>query len=408
MRGCGDEERQRPREAGASRGRSHFRIPPSPHPPIPANHTTTFSSLPGTKITFFGVPVTNFATSGSASAARQASSWRRRFATLHRAAHLAVHLHGQLVIVFRGERRVVRRPARVEHAASRGRAVPQLLGDVRRERAPRAARAASLRASAARARRRAACSCTPSSPRSPCCSSAAAMSSPTFGSSGAACASPPRRARRRRRASVAPTPEPVEEAPHAGDALVAEVAALLERPQEHQVRAEGVRAPLARCTRRGSRRCPALRHLRAVADDQPVRAESLERLLEVEKPRVVQHHRDEARVQQVQHGVLVAADVASPPAASASVLLRVERHVVAVARSDSAGSTTRCRGRCRTRRSRAAPCSPHCGHGTRYHSSWRASGDTPVSSGRKSSMSRQHAPAGPVSGTGTAARTSSQ
>ena len=78
--------------------------------------------------------------------------------------------------------------------------------------------------------------------------------------------------------------------------------------------------------------------------------------------RVVQHHRDEARVQQVQHGVLVAADVA----VHRQPLLRqlaVERHVVAARCSGSAGSTTRCRGRCRSRRSRAAPACRTCGHG---------------------------------------------
>src|SRR6266550_5069543 len=32
------------------------------------------------------------------------------------------------------------------------------------------------------------------------------------------------------------------------------------------------------------------------------------------------------------------------------------------------------------------PGLPHLGHSTRYHSSWRASGDTPESSGLKSSM----------------------
>jgi chaperonin cofactor prefoldin len=54
----------------------------------------------------------------------------------------------------------------------------------------------------------------------------------------------------------------------------------------------------------------ALAHLRALADDEPVGAEAGERLVEREQPRVVQHHRHEARVEQVQHRVLVAADVA--------------------------------------------------------------------------------------------------
>ena len=53
----------------------------------------------------------------------------------------------------------------------------------------------------------------------------------------------------------------------------------------------------------------ALGHLGALANDQSVGAELREGLLEVEPPHVVQRHGDEARVEEVEHGVLVAADV---------------------------------------------------------------------------------------------------
>ena len=58
-------------------------------------------------------------------------------------------------------------------------------------------------------------------------------------------------------------------------------------------------------------------------------AEAGERLLEVDVPGVLQHHRHEARVEQVQHGVLVAADVARDwqPAPRER---GVERHVLAL------------------------------------------------------------------------------
>src|SRR6185437_1308201 len=52
-------------------------VPPFPSstvPPFHRSHTRTFNSRPGTKITFFGAPVTNFAIPGSAVAAASAAS----------------------------------------------------------------------------------------------------------------------------------------------------------------------------------------------------------------------------------------------------------------------------------------------------------------------------------------------
>src|SRR3989475_8624883 len=51
----------------------------------------------------------------------------------------------------------------------------------------------------------------------------------------------------------------------------------------------------------------SLGHLGAVLDDQSVRPELRERLFEPDVPELLQHHRDEAGVQQVEHRVLVPA-----------------------------------------------------------------------------------------------------
>ena len=156
------------------------------------------------------------------------------------------------------QRGVVRRPARVEHRFAVAEPFPQLLGDVRRERRDelheRLDLVAVRRALAARAAR----SCTPSSPRSPCCSCsrgdvladlldrlmqlAHRRRDPAQPSVG-------RRLRDRR-------PQAVQEAPHAGDPRVAEIAAFLERSEEHQVHAERVGAPLLDVLVGDRRRCP--------------------------------------------------------------------------------------------------------------------------------------------------------
>ena len=122
-------------------------------------------------------------------------------------------------------------------------------------------------------------------------------------------------------------PHLVQEPPRPVDALVAEVAALLERPQEHEVHPERVRAPARDVLVRDHHVPPRLRHLRPVLHDQPVRPELPVGLVEGQVAEVVEHHGDEPRVQQVQHRVLVAADVAvhREPLAGAR---RVERPVV--------------------------------------------------------------------------------
>ena len=123
--------------------------------------------------------------------------------------------------------------------------LPALLGQVRCERRPPAARAASPRPRAPRVRRGAARSCTPSSRRSPCCSASTGRSSPTLRitwcslRSTSASGSPSRRASRtelhsrsrKRRTPLMPCD--------------AEVAAFLVRAQEHEVHAERIGAPLA-------------------------------------------------------------------------------------------------------------------------------------------------------------------
>ena len=54
---------------------------------------------------------------------------------------------------------------------------------------------------------------------------------------------------------------------------------------------------------------PGFGHLGPVLHDVAVGAELLERLVETDVTQLVEHHGDEAGVEQVQHGVLVAADV---------------------------------------------------------------------------------------------------
>src|SRR6185437_9935408 len=96
-------------------------------------------------------------------------------------------------------------------------------------------------------------------------------------------------------------PEPIEEAPHAGDALITEVAALLVWTQEHEVRAERICAPAFDVFVRVHDVAATLRHLRAFANDHPMRAKLREWLLEIEVTRIVEHHRHEPRIEQMQH-----------------------------------------------------------------------------------------------------------
>src|SRR5687767_11327080 len=104
-------------------------------------------------------------------------------------------------------------------------------------------------------------------------------------------------------------PQAVQKAPDAGDAGVAEIAALLEWTEEHEVGTKRVRSPLANVLVRHHDVAAALRHLRTLAHDHSVRTEPLEGLLEVDVTQLLQNHGDEPRVQQVQYGVLVPADV---------------------------------------------------------------------------------------------------
>src|SRR5438876_3427553 len=102
----------------------------------------------------------------------------------------------------------------------------------------------------------------------------------------------------------------VEKPPDAGDAFIAEITALVERPEEHEIHAERVRTPLLDVGIRDHDVAARLGHLRAVLDDEPVRPKLGERLLEGDVPELLEHHGDEAGVQEVQYGVLVPADVA--------------------------------------------------------------------------------------------------
>ena len=126
-------------------------------------------------------------------------------------------------------------------------------------------------------------------------------------------------------------PHLVQEPPNARDARIPEIATLLVGAEEHQVHAEGVGSPAVDVGIRVHDVAARLRHLRAVPDDHAVGAEAPERLLERHQSDVVQGHRDEARVHQVQDRVLVAADVRRDGEPLAGQL-RIERHVVPVRR----------------------------------------------------------------------------
>src|SRR5881392_957865 len=105
------------------------------------------------------------------------------------------------------------------------------------------------------------------------------------------------------------SPHLVEEAPDPYDAGLAEVATFLKRPEEHEVHPERVRAPSLDVGVGDHDIPPRLRHLRAVFDDEPVSPELGERLVEVDVPELLKRHGHEARVKEMQHGVLIPADV---------------------------------------------------------------------------------------------------
>ena len=105
------------------------------------------------------------------------------------------------------------------------------------------------------------------------------------------------------------TPDALQESAHTGDATVAVVSTFFVGTEEHEIGAEAVSTPALDQFIGVDDIALRLGHLGAFADDHSVRAEARERFLEVEVAAVVQRHRDEARIQQMQHGVLVAADV---------------------------------------------------------------------------------------------------
>ena len=92
-------------------------------------------------------------------------------------------------------------------------------------------------------------------------------------------------------------PHLFQESPDPDDAFVPEVAALLERPKEHQVHAERVGAPLLDVGVGYDDVAARLRHLGAVFHDQTVRAEFRIGRIEVQKPEVGQDHADKAGIE---------------------------------------------------------------------------------------------------------------
>ena len=113
----------------------------------------------------------------------------------------------------------------------------------------------------------------------------------------------------RRAGFVNGAPDLVEEPADAGDALIPEIPTLLVRAEEHEIHPERVGAPPLDVGVGSDYVAARLRHLGTVAYYGAVCAEPSIGLLERKPPQVVQGHRNEPRVHQVEHGVLVAADV---------------------------------------------------------------------------------------------------
>src|SRR5436190_434438 len=94
-------------------------------------------------------------------------------------------------------------------------------------------------------------------------------------------------------------PHLVEEPPDPDDAGIAEVPALLEGAEEHEVHAERVGSPLLEVLVGDDGVAPRLGHLGPVLHDHPVGAELDIRLLEGEVPEILERHGDEPRVHEV-------------------------------------------------------------------------------------------------------------
>ncbi len=171
-------------------------------------------------------------------------------------------------------------------------------------------------------------------------------------------------------------PDPVEEPGRPLDAGVAPLLVLLGRAHEEDVEPQRVGA-VARDRLVGRDDVPLrLRHLRAVAVDHPLGEEARERLAEAEQLHVVQHLREEARVEQVQDGVLDAADVLVDGQPVVDDLL-VPRPPRRSARRRSGGSTRTSRRTCPSCPSRAVPGRRTSGRSSSTQSSAAASGERP-------------------------------
>ena len=115
------------------------------------------------------------------------------------------------------------------------------------------------------------------------------------------------------------------------DALVLIIAALFVRTQKHEVRADGVGAILFDELVRDDRVALALGHFGALPDDCAMGTEAAEWLIEVEVAQIMEGHRDEAGVKEMQDGVLVSADVTVDRQPTPHERT-VERHIIVIRR----------------------------------------------------------------------------
>ncbi len=175
---------------------------------------------------------------------------------------------------------------------------------------------------------------------------------------------PGARVRADRRGDVAgQPPRPGQEPRRARGRDVRPVDVVLGRAGEDHGQPDGVDAVLGQLVGQPHQVAARLAHRRAVHDDHALVQQRGERLDEVDHAQVVQHLGEEPGVQQVQDRVRDAADVLVDRQPRPR-LLGVERHVVAVRATRSAGSTTTSRRTCPSCRCRACAGPPHCGQST--------------------------------------------
>ena len=106
------------------------------------------------------------------------------------------------------------------------------------------------------------------------------------------------------------TEQPVQEPEGALDSLLLVVSTFCEGPQEHEIQSEGVGSVLLDDGVRDDDIPLALGHLGPLTNDEAVLPELGKGLFEVQVTHILQGHGNEPGVEEVEHGVLFAPDIA--------------------------------------------------------------------------------------------------